>query len=780
MSDFPPPCLSRARWIWPESLHWDLINGYALFRREFELPAVPPAAPLFITADQSYQLYLNGHYIGRGPGRGFQSAWPCDEIDVSPWLRPGRNLLAVRAYNPGKGNYQYRSEGFAGLLVAADWHGFTLATGEDWRCRRQTGVRRDTVTASLQLFAQEHIDLRQEDPAWTQPEFDDGAWTGKVASVPWNAPPWHQLQPRGTARLEEPVTAVRHVIGKANGTAQTDIADARLLGHLRHAEGLAHIPVDDSPDPLRCEASPPGSWRSFLLDLGKPHIGAPLVEIRGATGGEIIEIHHFESLTATADSLTPDFKPDAHGRLTFASRLTCRPGDQQHEFYHPYGGRYLVAVVRNNPALLELRLQLRSILYPLRHHGRFATPSDLALEKIWQTCAWTQRICSLDTYVDTPGREQAQWWGDARVQAWNTFHLDGDARLLAKGIRLIASQTTPEGVTYGHAPTIAHHCILPDFTLIWILTLWDHYWQTGDLTLFREQGPTLTRALDYFRNWTDPATGLLRYDDRHWLFLDWAELPKDGQPTVYSLWLLHALDRLADLHRASGDHAAAQACTDWSTSLRRALVELLNADGLLTDGFDPAGAPRKSTSVHAQTLALLTHLAPKHAETMIAQRLLPAVTGGTPDVVQPSAYWLTYVYTELAQRGHGAAVVEDIRTRWSAMADYGATWETFDPPRGEFSFSHAWSAHPLFHLMQILGGIRQTAPAWRQVEVRPTFHGASADVTVPTPHGPVRSQWQREGESLRGQLDLPPGISATLRLPGAPDTRVAGEHRYTV
>jgi len=46
--------------------------------------------------------------------------------------------------------------------------------------------------------------------------------------------------------------------------------------------------------------------------------------------------------------------------------------------------------------------------------------------------------------------------------------------------------------------TMAHNCILPDFTLIWMLSLRDHYWQTGSTEAFMEHQPTLLKALDYF------------------------------------------------------------------------------------------------------------------------------------------------------------------------------------------------------------------------------------------------------------------------------------------
>jgi hypothetical protein len=95
------------------------------------------------------------------------------------------------------------------------------------------------------------------------------------------------------------------------------------------------------------------------------------------------------------------------------------------------------------------------------------------------------------------------------------------------------------------------------------------------------------------------------------------------------------------------------------------------------------------------------------------------------------------------------------------MAEHGTTWETFEPGLGNESFSHAWSAHPLFHLMQILGGIRQTAPGWKAITFDPSFLGDSLECTVPTPLGPIQSSWKRQGEKYDVELKLPKGITAT-------------------
>jgi len=160
-SSFTPP-FEKSQWIWPISHSWDLVNSYALFRKLIDLDRLPAKAPFFITADQSYRLFVNGEFVARGPARGFQSHWPYDEIDLGPHLRKGRNILAIRAHNPGRSNFQYLSQGFAGVLVAANWGKTNIVSDATWKTIRQESTERDTVPSSLQLFCQEHIDLRKE------------------------------------------------------------------------------------------------------------------------------------------------------------------------------------------------------------------------------------------------------------------------------------------------------------------------------------------------------------------------------------------------------------------------------------------------------------------------------------------------------------------------------------------------------------------------------------------------------------------------------------------
>jgi hypothetical protein len=751
----------QARWIWPDNIHWDLSNIYSLFRRTFELKEVPARAPLFITADQSYRLFINGRFVARGPARGFQSHWPYDEIDVRPFLKKGENLIAIRAHHPGRSTFQYISQGFAGVLVALKWGRAEVVSNTSWKVRRQTSASRDTAPVSVQLFCQEHIDLRKEEGDWTQPGFDDSAWAAPIERL-WNMPPWYALEPRGIPLLVEKEIEPVALLGAGEGTSAPGYEDVRDVIDLRVKEDRGHVAGDGNFRPLTVASTERGKFRSYLFDFGRTVVGHFVLEVEGAVGGEIIDGHYVETIDAA--TLVADQTPN-YCRVSIGHRLVCRPGAFRYSFYHHYGFRYLELTVRDATAGLRLRPVLNWTGYPLERKGSFAS-SDTLLEKIWETCAWTQQCCSLDAYVDTPWREQAQWWGDARVQAWNTFHLNGDTRLFRRGIAQIAGQTTPDGVTYGHSPTMAHECVLPDFTLIWFLTLWDYYWQTGSIEPLLAHEATIEKALEYFQKHTDPRSGLITYDDRFWLFLDWTDIFKDGAPTVYNLWLLISLEKLALLYRKAKKPRAAARLEAWTRKLRVSLGKLVNKEGLIYDGVDRKGKIFRHTCIHSQTLALQANLRGMKEAVVFEKILLPFIRGEVEPKVTPSAYWITYVFTLLEQKGFGEEVVAMIRRRWLPMVEHGTTWENFAPIVSHESFSHAWSAHPLYHFMQIIGGITQTAPKWDAIRFRPVFIGEHNETVVPTPHGPITARWRKKGATVDVELKLPRGIVAQIELPG--------------
>ena len=120
-------------WIWDETMR---DRQECRFARHFEIPAGSEVASavLRITADNSYQVFLDGQFIGQG------GDWRVlIEYDVTRLLGPGAHVLAVSAVNDFDvagllAGLRIRSKDGTQLAIASDesWE-LAPAGAEDWR-----------------------------------------------------------------------------------------------------------------------------------------------------------------------------------------------------------------------------------------------------------------------------------------------------------------------------------------------------------------------------------------------------------------------------------------------------------------------------------------------------------------------------------------------------------------------------------------------------------------------------------------------------------------------
>ncbi|MBN2582646.1 MAG: hypothetical protein JXL80_06225, partial [Planctomycetes bacterium] len=222
----------------------------------------------------------------------------------------------------------------------------------------------------------------------------------------------------------------------------------------------------------------------------------------------------------------------------------------------------------------------------------------------------------------------------------------------------------------------------------------------------------------------------------------------------------------------------------WREQKRLVLARLWDGrKKMFRDGLTPEGKPVAEWSIHNQTLAILCGLKRECWPGMVAERLLPYLRGRKVPGAKPSAYWVTYVYGVMQELGYGRDVAEHIRKAYGPMVPYGGTWETFDFAVGFGSTSHAWSAHPIYHLAGTVGGIMQTEAAWQRIVFSPVLDLPQTDratVAVPTPQGAVRAAWRRRGKTADVRLALPKGVAAEVRLTGVKKATVTGRNHWTV
>ena len=87
--------------------------------------------PVRISADSRYKLYANGVLVCFGPCKGDDKRRYADELDLRPYLKTGRNLLAVEVLFVGSdawnSNHSLFTAGLYGLYLEG-------IEPEGWRC----------------------------------------------------------------------------------------------------------------------------------------------------------------------------------------------------------------------------------------------------------------------------------------------------------------------------------------------------------------------------------------------------------------------------------------------------------------------------------------------------------------------------------------------------------------------------------------------------------------------------------------------------------------------
>ena len=106
--------LKNAKWIWAtDSAQPD---EYAEFLEELDFSG--KEAKLYISADSNYAVYLNGVLCGFGQYADYPHDKVYDEIDVSAYMRRGKNVLALRVWYYGIAESSTYYPGEAGVLYA--------------------------------------------------------------------------------------------------------------------------------------------------------------------------------------------------------------------------------------------------------------------------------------------------------------------------------------------------------------------------------------------------------------------------------------------------------------------------------------------------------------------------------------------------------------------------------------------------------------------------------------------------------------------------------------
>lgn len=755
-----------AKWIWgrvPEGNG----NAYVEARKPFTLEAAPHEATVRISANQEYELYVNGAKVGKGPAPA-DMAWKyCDRYDVAPLLRAGPNVIAAVAYNFGDNVpiVTRQRQGPGGLIVQLDMAtgsgALSIATDRTWKARLSPRWVRN-VSRMHQWGGFKEIYLCAGEDGWELPGYADTAWEEAVELAGAEQPDSHW--PRLLAPEIPPLR-----IGRVRPAAIVRVEPnyGRVLGAERFVVGGERVEAgqDESgaAGAMMIDATAPMSLPEIVYDFGAVKAGYPELIVEAPEGG-VVQLSYGESL-----------------ELALHDTFVLKPGANRLRPFGRRAFRYLGVRAQATPQPIAVeKLHMDFVHYDYAAEGSFACDNEL-LNRIWEVGKYTVLVNSQHHLEDCPYREGALWVVDAVVMAKVVYHVFGDTALVRKCLLQGARIQNADGSIPGTGPERNDH-LLPDFCAHWFFLVRDYVAYSNDLGLLREVWPAMKRLLDWFARQED-GSGLFAGADRPgwWCFIDWADyIDKRDRVTAVSCFYYRVLREAEKLAELMGESRFAGTCAARAGRLRAAIRSGMSRPGgwlladCLTDEGVSASVTLQTNFAAAWSGVLEREEIGELAQTMLSSREFAPIKG---------AFFYHIVLETLLEHGYVGQAVSIVKRFWGSMLARGATtwWETFDPTtpackvpspyQGNtptylsdhipVSFCHGWGAGPTYWLTMAAAGIDVRELGGGKVRLDPRGAGlAWAKGKVPTPLGMVRAQWERLDDGLAAQFraELPAGL----------------------
>jgi hypothetical protein len=430
--------------------------------------------------------------------------------------------------------------------------------------------------------------------------------------------------------------------------------------------------------------------------------------------------------------------------------------------------RYLFVTLHNQKTPVEIRkVNVIESVAPVNATGSFSC-NDPVLNRIWKISERTLRLCMEDTFTDCPLYEQTLWVGDARNEALYAFTAYGNSDVSARSLELGAQSLERFPIVGCQVPS-SWDCILPAWSFLWGMHVWEHYFYSGDIRTLRKLWPAVQRNID-------GALGMLNDDglfsSTFWNLIEWAPIDQNHTTVLYnSMLLIGALRAAGNCAAVLDDCRAGKRMTTARQRLVRAINKTWNArKGAYPDSIYENGNPSPQTCQHTSIFAVMFDTVPLAALEKLRRNLL-----NPPDSMTKvgSPFAMQFLYEALEKLGEPDAILKSIRAGFQPMVAAGAStvWETFAgstcSPKGfpTRSHCHAWSSSPIVFLNRIVLGIRQLEPGGKVFEISPWINGLNwARGATAVPCGSVSVEWRKIKDNiLKVIIKAPAGVKTEFK-----------------
>ena len=445
----------EAKWIWYDKAGSQ--NSHGEFFGEF----YADRAACKISCDGDYTLFVNGKFASSNQYGDFEHYKSVDEIDITPYLTEGKNVLALLVWHFGKDTQRYKryTPGVICEVLAGDV--VVFATNEDTLCRQSpsyvNGFEREI---SSQLGFSYKYDSTKED-LWVLGQ-------GKSFKKAYPVDKKCDFVPRPNKKL--------------------------LLGAFVNSSLIAQ------------------EENCYLYDLGREYVGLLSFELEARDNcpisisyGECLENGHVKRKIGARDFSVDYIASLGENKYTnYMLRLACR----------------YIEIKSEKPITVK-KIGLIPQYYPVKERDfGFLKGEDY---EIYNACLNTLRLCMMEHYVDCPWREQCLYAFDSRNQMLSGYFAfeNGNFDYARSNLLLMSKDRRGDGLLSICYPC-GIDLTIPSFSLYYIVAIKEYIEASRDTEIIKEVTPKLTEIIKTFLDNCKDGLVCTFKNDCHWNFYDWS------------------------------------------------------------------------------------------------------------------------------------------------------------------------------------------------------------------------------------------------------------------
>jgi alpha-L-rhamnosidase len=662
-----------------------------------------------IACDSKYWLWINEKLVvfegqlKRGPT---PNDTYFDVVEISKYLKKGKNTIAILHWYFGKNGFSHKSSGKAGLIfdvsstqLSASSNLTNLNSNTTWKVIKHPAFLSESPNPQPNYRLSEsniHFDARLDIKNWFSMKYDDSKWENALELGQAPCQPWGNLWAR-------PIPFW---------------FDSGLLSYPSMSKRLG-----EKQDTIICFLP-----RNLTIT---PYFQAE------AQGGERIEIR------------TDNYKGGSE--FNVRTDYICKTGKQTFETFGFMNGHEVWYIV---PKTVKIsKLKYRETRFNTEGVGYFKS-NDLALNILWEKSRNTLDISMRDNYMDCPDRERAQWWGDAVLQVGETFYAyDRRSDLLTqKAISNFLEWQKPDSVLYAPVPAGNWQNELPGQSLATVWGIKDYFDHSGDSAIMRYAYPFVKK---YMALWQIDSNNLVVHREGGWMWHDWGN--HVDVPVLDNIWYYRALESFEKMAEMSGNTEGVLQLKIKKEKLKTAFQKhFWNGKAYVSKGYKMAADDR------ANGLAVVAGLT-KSEHWANIKALLDTTFYAGP-------YLEKYILEAYFLKNETQAGLARMKKRYTTMINSPLStlwegWEVGSATYGGGTYNHGWTGGPLTLLSQYVAGLSPNTEGYKTFQIMPQPHDLTYfKMGAATIKGFSTVEWKRDNNKAVLKIKTP-DVSGKIGIP---------------